>query len=143
MIKYKGARYKVAQAVASIDDAFWRHASLNFWVLAVVESNTGTDLPTKAKKLKARTWDKVPELIRMGVGEDADTKQWILEACAADVCYFINLDFIGWEPGVRGGAKNVQTVQNTLEWIEQFRSRPTISGSKLIWAEIGSNVKQR
>lgn len=143
MIKYKGHQYREAAPAAVIDDAYWRHSALRFWIYAVVESSTGTDLPARSKQIRARTWHKMPEAVRLGVGDDADTQQRILKACSDGRCHYIAVEFVGWEPGQKRGAKDVQTVQNTLEWIERFRTRSAISGSRLIWAEIGSNVKKR
>ncbi|KKN66690.1 hypothetical protein LCGC14_0468760 [marine sediment metagenome] len=144
MIKHKGNLYRVAQPVAVIDDAYWRHAALKFWISAVVESGgSGDSLPAKSKRLTAATWAKIPEPIRTGVGHDVDVQQRILAAIDRNACHYINIDFAGWEPGVRGGTKEVQLVQSTLEWIEQFRTRPTLGGNTLIWAEYGSQVKRR
>jgi len=143
VIKYKNHQYREAAAAAVIDDAYWRHAALRFWIIAVVRSKTGTDLPAPAKQLRAKTWQKIPHLIRQGVGQDADVQQRILNACADGTCQYIYIDMKGWLPGQRRGTRDTQQVQQTLEWIEQFRNKTTVGGSQLIWAEVGSNVQRR
>ena len=143
MIQYRGSQYRAAQPLAVIDDAYWRHAALKFWILAVVDSTSGDSLPARSKRLTAPTWAKVPEPIRTGVGHDVDVQQRILAAIERDACHYINIDFAGWEPVARHGAKDVQLVQSTLEWIEQFRTRPMVGDDTLIWAEYGSQTKAR
>lgn len=100
------------------------------------------DLPARSKKLTAKTWDKLPVEITVGVGQDADVQQRIMDCISRGMCHYIKIDLVGWTPGVRKGAADVPTVQGMLEWIEQFRNRSVVSGSKLIWAEVGSQTKQ-
>lgn len=142
MIRYHGIQYRVATPAAVIDDGFWRSESLLFWIYCVVESQTASDLPAKAKKLTAKTWEKMPEPIHNGVGQDADVKERILNCIDTGRCHYIAIEGAGWHPGVKKGAKEVPVVQATLEWIQQFRNRSIVSGSKLIWAEINSQVKR-
>jgi hypothetical protein len=143
-MKYRGYQYRAATELGTqIDDAYWRHRALRFWIYAVVEAKTDAGMPAKSKVLRADTWQKVPELVRLGVGDAADIKQQILNACAAGICRYIELDFVGWEPGVPGGDRDVKAVQDTLEWIEKFRTNLYVKGARLLWAEIGSQTKQR
>ena len=143
MIKYKGQHYRTATAAAVIDDAYWRESALLFWIYAVCESKTGTDLPAKAKQLKQRTWDKLPHEIRQGVGQDADTQQRILDTIQRGMCWYIAIEGDGWLAGAKRGARPMGAVHNTLEWIEQFRQRSIVGGSKLLWAEVTSKVERR
>ncbi len=142
MIRYRGSQYREAAPAAVVDDAYWRHESLVFWIYAVVESKMVSDLPAKAKRLTAKTWDKVPFEIRNGVGQDADTQERILDSIDRGMCHYIVIEGAGWAPGAKKGAKDVATVQATLEWIERFRNRSAPGGSSLIWAEINSQVRR-
>lgn len=139
-VDYAAVRSAAAPA-AVIDDRYWRGEQLLFWIVAVVDSKTGLDLPAKSKKLTAKTWEKLPAAIRTGVGQDPDVKQSILECIGRGTCHVMILEG-GWLPGVKKGAKQVPEIQATLEWIQQFRERSAVSGSKLIWAEVNSQVKR-
>lgn len=143
IIKYNGHNYVEANAGATIDDKHWRHGNLLFWIYAVVESKTGTDLPAKSKKIQAKTLEKLPQEVRSGIANDADTQQRIFNAVDKGMCQYIVIEGQGWEPGDKKGAKGVGAVQNTLEWINAFRHKNTISGSKLLWAQIDSYVAKR
>ena len=135
---YRGHRYKEVKTAAIRDD-FWRGEQLLFWIYCVVDSKTGTDLPAKAKRLTAKTWNKMPEEIRQGVGDDVDQQAKILECVERGTCQYICIEGLGWNPGAKKGAADVALVQATLEWIQQSRGG---RGSKLIWAEITSQVKR-
>ncbi len=141
VVRRNAARYAATQE-AVIDDQYWRGEQLTFWILAVVDSKTGSDLPAPAKQLNKKTWAKLPKVIRDGVGQDADVKQAILDCTDRGTCQYIELQG-GWYPGEKKGAQQVEQVQATLEWIQQFRQRPTVSGSKLIWAEVNSQVQKQ
>lgn len=141
LIKYNGHRYvQAAAGAATIDDKHWRHGSLLFWIYAIVESKTGADLPVKTKKIQAKRLEKMPAIVRENLSNDADTQQRIFDAVDKGMCHFIALEGVGWEAGERKGAKGVSSVQSLLEWVNAFRHKNTISGSKLIWAQIDSYV---
>lgn len=148
MIKYRGKSYeaierKGAAPAATIDDSYWRTSSLKFWIYAICDSRTGSDLPAKAKAIRAKRLQQLPKEAQRALAADAETLQRVLDACAKGTCQYIALEGVGWEPGQRRGAKGVEAAQRTLEWIEQFRSRSIVSGSQLIWARIEDDRKLR
>ena len=145
IVKFSGGVYReyTATAPAVITDKYWRTGSLRFWIYAVCESKTGSDLPAKAKPIRAATLEKLPPIVRKQIANDAETQKRIFDAVARGTCQYIALEGVGWSPGSKRGTKDVEMVQNTLEWIEQFRQRSTVSGSKLIWALVEDERKRR
>jgi len=126
--------------MAVIDDQFWRHTALLYWIYCVVESRTGDGLPKGSKRLKTNTWEKMPKEIKESV-YDADTQQVILAAVDRGSAWFCRLEDAGWRAGEPKGAKSVQMVQDLLEWINAFHNKGTVKGNKLVWCTVDSKVE--
>lgn len=138
---YRGYQYRTAAPAATIQDQYWRHHALRFWIYCVCESKTASDLPAPAKKLRAKQFDKLPQEVQEGLAGDADTQQRVFAAVERGMCWFMKMEGVGWDTAEKRGDKAVPLVHNVLWWIEQFRNRSTVNGSKLIWARVESQVK--
>jgi len=114
----------------SIDTSYYRDSELLFWIYVLCTSRTGENLPVKGKQVS-----KIPK----EVGSlDADTKALVFHAIDQGMCWFFKLEAKGWRSHDRSGAKEVQQVQDVLEWLKAFDSRNIVDGSELLFAAIES-----
>lgn len=113
-----------------MDNLYYRDSQLLFWIYILCTSKMGDNLPVKGKQVK-----KIPK----EVGNlDADTKATVFHAIDQGICWFIKLEAKGWRTKERSGAKEVQQVQATLDWLKAFDTRNTVGGSELLYAVIES-----
>lgn len=126
--------------IATVDTTYWKHQALLYWIYIAAQSKTGKGLPAGSKRIRAKQWEKMPAEIREGI-KDADTQQTILDAVEKGMLWFCKQEDVGWHAGAKKGAKNVEQVQHTLEWIRAFESRSSVGGNKLLWCLVESKVE--
>ena len=127
------------RAAALVDDRFWKHQGLHFWIYVLCTSKEGGNLPIKGRQVKG----SLPKEIAADVQTDPDVLESVHDAIDKGICWFFKVEGKGWEPGRKGGAKDVEAVQRVLEWLGRFENQQTVDGSHLLYAELNSKVTGR
>jgi len=140
---FHGSRYVpvrvAADAADCIRDKYLKGKGVHFWIYVLCTAplpdgeKQPTSLPAKATRVKKN----VPKEIAKDM--NAEDKAAFSKAMEGDApVWFIKLEDVGWDWADKNGAKQVQQVQDALEWINKFRAQKTVNGAKLLYCDVSN-----
>lgn len=137
--RWPSIKTAAAGAADCIKDKYLKGKGVRFWIYALCIAplpegeKQPTSLPAKATRVKKNA----PKEIAKDM--NAEDKAAFSTAMDGDApVWFIKLEDAGWDWTEKNGAKQVQDVQDVLEWINKFRSQKTVNGAKLLYCDVSN-----